>query len=66
MGCLNENWKCDQAFQDDGEDCDFCIVSKNIYNYSEITNDYFHGDFDLKKLIQKIGKDTIQKVLNDV
>jgi len=31
--------------------------------YKEIAMEYFHGDFDLKKLIQAIGPEEVRKAL---
>jgi hypothetical protein len=31
-----------------------------------LTQAYFHGDFDLKKLLQDIGKDQVAKILKEI
>lgn len=36
--------------------------SKRNYNYDYIAEDLWHGDFDLKKFLDAIGSDGVQKI----
>lgn len=38
---------------------------KESYDYNDIVNDYYHGDFNLKLILDKIGIVEVNKVLNN-
>ena len=47
-----------------------CNTHKNsnqgVYDYKIMVHDYFHGDLDLVKLFQKLGRETVLKILAEM
>jgi hypothetical protein len=46
----------------------YCIERKGncIYDVKEMVNAYYHGDLDLHNFFRKLGKKTIQKLLEEI
>jgi len=53
----------DEAFE---EYCDERNSVSKLYDIKRMTEAYFHGDIDLHSFFKKLGKRTVQKILEEI